>query len=150
MDYAVIRLGGRQFTVTEGTKIKLVRQQNPVAEVVLVSQNGNVVVGTPTLSDYRVEFGKIEEARDDKVRIGRFRAKSRHRRVKGHKQPISIIEIKGIVKGGKKVEQTTERPTEVKKEKAAAKQVKVAAPKKKVTKVDEAPKKRGRPKKVQE
>ncbi len=170
MDYAVIRLGGRQFKVQEGTKIKIERQQELNADVVLVSLNGEVVVGTPVLTDYTVQLEKLEDTRDRKIRIGRFRAKSRYRKVKGHKQPISIIEVKGIFKGAKKVEVAKEQPIvkekpikaekaekPVKTEKVEKKVVAKASPKKeakpvkvKVKEAVESPKKRGRPKKVQE
>ena len=51
MTYAIIRLGGKQFNVKKGEKIKLERQDNPVVDIVLFSDGGNIAVGDPVLSD---------------------------------------------------------------------------------------------------
>jgi len=95
--YAVIKLGGKQFLVEEGTQFKIERQESLKPEVLLYSDGKKVSVGEPVLTDVSVkmEFVK-EDAKAPKIRVARFRSKSRHRRVKGHQQPISIVKVASI------------------------------------------------------
>ncbi len=153
MEYAIIRLGGRQYTIEKGTKITLERLGTSVPEVLMYSSSNGVLIGNPVLSDYSVDFEILDEKKARKVRVARFKAKSRYRKANGHRQPISIIEIKDIIKGkvkSTKKEVKEEKPVEIKKEE---KQIESEAPKKRgrpakaVEQVEEAPKKRGRPKK---
>ncbi|MBN1162361.1 50S ribosomal protein L21 [Patescibacteria group bacterium] len=97
MKYAVIRLGGKQFIVKEKDKIELERQQSPLnVDVLLYSEDENVLIGEPVLDKVLVEAEVVEEKKGDKVRVVRFKSKSRYRKVKGHRQPLSVVEIKKI------------------------------------------------------
>ena len=159
MTYAVIRFGGRQFKVSEGDIIQLQRQQEAKTAVLLYSDGKNVEVGTPVLDGYEVELKKLEDKRDKKVRIGRFKSKSRYRKVKGHKQPLSVFSVEYVGLKGKKPEKKVEEKS-VKKEvvekkekikavvekKAVKKNVKKDVKKEEKPKVKKAPTRRGRPK----
>lgn len=136
MSFAVIRFGGRQFKVSEGDVIQLQRQSSGKNDVLLYSDGKKVQVGTPVLKDVEVKLKKLEDKRDKKVRVGRFKSKSRYRRVKGHKQPLSVFSVESIgVKGDKKTSKKDEKGSEKKKTKKEKKEVKKPT------------KKRGRPKK---
>lgn len=94
MSYAVISLGGKQFKVSEGDLFEIERQHKPIKAAVLMYSNGkDVIMG----SDVEVKLNVIEEKRAKKVRVGRFKAKSRYHKVKGHRQPISVIKVDEIV-----------------------------------------------------
>lgn len=116
MTYAVIRLGGRQFRVSEGDKIELERQSSPEAEVLLYSDGRKVSVGNPVLKDHAVELVEIAEKRGKKIKVARFKSKSRYRRVKGHRQPLSVFEVKSVGEA-KKTKKKSEKKTEEKKAK---------------------------------
>jgi large subunit ribosomal protein L21 len=97
MKYAVISFGGKQFKVSEGDTFKIERQKTPLkVDVLMYSEDDNVLVGVPTLAEVEVTAAVLEEKRDKKIRVGRFKSKSRYRRVKGHRQPISIVKIEKI------------------------------------------------------
>jgi len=139
MTYAVIRFGGRQFKVSEGDILQLQRQQDANTEVLLYSDGKNIEVGEPVLDGYEVLLKKLEDKRAKKIRIGRFKSKSRYRRVKGHRQPISVFSVEYVGLKGKRVEKkVVDKPkTEVKPEKKEVKEK---------SKVKKGPTKRGRPK----
>ncbi len=101
MAYAIIALGGKQFKVQEGDTFKLERQSELKPEVLLYVDEDGTIVGQPVIEDISVKATVISEERDSKVRVARFRAKSRYSKVKGHRQPISIIKIESIDKKGK-------------------------------------------------
>ena len=107
--YAIISLGGKQYKVSEGSTLRVERQTAPVVEVLAYSQGNSVRVGTPILADIFVNVEVTGETKE-KTLIKRFRAKSRHRRRMGHKQPMSLLKIVSI---GDKSESKPEKATEL-------------------------------------
>src|SRR4030043_1439266 len=102
MTYAVIRIGGKQFRVQQGDKIQVVRQQGTVnPEVLYYSDEDKVLVGNPFIPGLNVSTKVIEEKLSQKIRVARFKSKSRYRKVKGHRQLVSILEIENISLNGK-------------------------------------------------
>lgn len=116
MDYAVIPLAGTQLLVSVGDKLKVNRVSHSEGEVfevipLLVSENKELEVGLPQVDSYKVALEVIEHTKDDKLYVHRFKSKSRYRRKRGHRQPISIIEVKDIVKKRGKAEAKVEKDT---------------------------------------
>jgi large subunit ribosomal protein L21 len=100
MSYAVVRIGGKQFRVEEGDKIEVTRQKAPYkVDVLYCSTENQVYVGAPVLTNITVKTKLVEDKLGDKVRVARFRSKSRYRKVKGHRQPLSVLEVTKIVEG---------------------------------------------------
>lgn len=96
MKYAVISLGGKQFKVSEGDTLKLERQDGVSNEVLYYSDGESVQVGTPKLANISVKLTKTEDKKDKKVRVARFKSKSRYKKTKGHRQPISVLKVEKI------------------------------------------------------
>lgn len=109
MKYAIIRLGGKQFKISEGNTISVERQSEPLnIEVLSYADGEDISIGNPTLDNIDIKV-KMGDETKEKTRVARFRAKSRHRRVYGHKQPFSAITIEKISKKDKKeVKETKE------------------------------------------
>ena len=60
--------------------------------------NGEVVkIGTPSVQDVRVSGTIIGHPRGEKIRVAKFKAKARYRRVSGHRQSLSRVKIDEIV-----------------------------------------------------
>lgn len=99
MKTAMISLDGRQFKVSEGQVFKVNSIENFDAIKVLgYFEDGVNEFGAPFLDDVKVTLSKVEDRLDDKLRVDRFRAKSRYRKTKGFRQPISIIKVESIMK----------------------------------------------------
>ncbi|MFA6981936.1 MAG: 50S ribosomal protein L21 [Patescibacteria group bacterium] len=131
MKYAVVQIGGKQLQIKEGDTFEIERQSTLTFNVLMFSDDGKVEVGSPFLTDVEVESKITGETRGDKIRIGRFKSKSRYRRIKGHRQPLSVVEIGHIGKKGAKAEKVV---VETKAEEKAVPAVKaVKTPVKKVT-----------------
>lgn len=101
---AVIKTGGKQYVVKENDVLsveKLPGEKKPgskiaFSDVLLVDDGKSAKVGTPTVSGAKVEAELIEDGRGKKLRVIRFRAKSRYTRRKGHRQPYSKVKITKI------------------------------------------------------
>ncbi len=138
--YAVIKLASKQYLVHEGDVIELERQEKPLKiEVLFYSDGDKNKIGEPELKDFSVKAIIVEEKLGKKVRVARFKKKSRYERVRGHRQPISIIKIEKIVLGKeeKEVEKLVEKKSELK---AKEKIVEKKTPQKQVKKAQETKK----------
>jgi hypothetical protein len=80
----------------------------------MITDGKNIEIGTPFLPAEAVEARVLAEPKSKKIRVARFRAKSRHRRVHGHRQVNSVVEIVRIGDEDKKAVQTT-TPAKIKK-----------------------------------
>jgi large subunit ribosomal protein L21 len=136
--YAVIKLGSKQFLVREGDVIELERQEKPLkVEVLLYSDGQKTVIGEPEIKDISVKAEVAEEKLGKKVRVARFKKKSRYERVRGHRQPMSVVKIEKIG-DGKPVKEEKEIKEKVKTDKVSEKPV--VKEKKITTKIVEAKK----------
>jgi len=101
MKYAVISLSGKQHVVAEGEKLQLDRlPQEPgttleIKDVLLVV-DGAPKIGTPLVEGAKVTAKVLSQERGEKIRVATFKAKSRVRKVRGHRQELTTIEIVSI------------------------------------------------------
>lgn len=96
---AVIKTGGKQYLVKPGDKIEIEKVDNKAGEeivfdrVLLLEDNEKLEIGTPLVEKAQV-FGKvIRQDKDKKVTILKYKAKTRYKLKKGHRQPFTEIEI---------------------------------------------------------
>ncbi len=100
-DFAVIMTGGKQYIVHVGELIsieKLDGEFTPGKEfsfdqVLLTHTGSKTVVGTPVITGAKVTAEFVEEGRDKKVVVIRYKAKSRYYKKNGHRQPFMTFKI---------------------------------------------------------
>lgn len=108
MKYAIVKIGGKQLKITEGETLKIEKQGKLVFDVLVYSDAGDIMIGEPVLSGIKIKASVVGEELGKKVRVGRFKAKSRYTKTKGHRQPLSIIKIEEISKVGERPQKPTE------------------------------------------
>lgn len=101
MTKAVVKIGGKQFIVTEKETLTVDLLPEGTKELtldaLLVIDGDKTTVGTPTVKDVKVTAKVIEEAfKGDKVQYIRYKAKKRVHKLNGHRQSHSKIEISSI------------------------------------------------------
>lgn len=97
--YAVIRLGGGQYKVSEGEEILVdrLKDEKPVAEVLLVVKDGDVKVGKPIVKGARVSLKVVQkEEKGRKLYVQKYKAKSRYRRKYGFRQVYTRLLVEKI------------------------------------------------------
>ena len=105
--FAVIKSGGRQYKVSVGQKLEVNRlpvevgKQVQFDEVLLISDAGNTMVGSPVVADAMVLATAIEHARGEKLIVFKYKAKKRYRHRRGHRQELTVFTIDDIVSAGK-------------------------------------------------
>ena len=114
MKYAVVKAGGRQYKVSEGDTIEIDLQKGAEAnsqftfsEVLLFVSDTQTIIGTPTIPNFSV-VGKVFGAvKGEKIRVAKFKAKARSRRVIGYRHSLTRITIESIGEGKEKVKKVT-------------------------------------------
>ncbi len=103
MEYAIIRTGGKQYKVSKDTIIEVERLTPKVGEkfsiedVLLYVSNGALKIGKPKVSKITVKAEVLEHLKGDKIRVSKFKAKAKYRRVTGHRQYLTKIKILDIL-----------------------------------------------------
>jgi large subunit ribosomal protein L21 len=99
--FAIIKTGGKQYRV-EKDKIIIVEKLPAEAgktydfeEVLMVDET----VGTPVVKGAKVTGEILANKKDDKVLVFKKRRRQNYRRLKGHRQEISVVKIKDIIAG---------------------------------------------------
>ena len=103
MKLAVIETGGKQYTVKEGETITIEKLDGIAVgdsvvfeNVLMISDGDKLTLGDPIIKSKKVTGTLKEEGRGKKVRVSRFRSKSRYHRTYGHRQPFMAVEITKI------------------------------------------------------
>ena len=100
--YAIIESCGRQYKVSEGDVVffeKLdVEEGKKITfdNVVLVSDEKDVKVGSPYVKGAKVEGNVVAHGKHKKILVYKYKAKKNYRRTQGHRQPYTKIEITSI------------------------------------------------------
>jgi large subunit ribosomal protein L21 len=97
--YAVIRLQGRQYKVSEGQEV-LVDKMNDLKltpEVLLTVDGDKVEVGKPVLKDAKVTLKVLKEMEQgEKIEVYHFKAKSRYRKHTGFRPQFTRVLVEKI------------------------------------------------------
>ncbi len=101
--YAIIESCGKQYKVSEGDVVffeKLDVEEGKTVSfdnVVLVSDEKDVKIGTPYVKGAKVEGTVVAHGKGNKILVYKYKAKKNYRRTQGHRQPYTKVEIKSIV-----------------------------------------------------
>lgn len=100
--FAIVTIAGQQFKVSEGQEL-LVNSLNAQEgdsvsfdDVLLVSNEENVSIGSPIVDSASVKATVIGEDRGDKVIIFKKKRRKGYKVKNGHRQPYTRIKIDAI------------------------------------------------------
>lgn len=99
--WAVIKTGGKQYKVSPGETISVeklsVPENGQVSVDVLAVKNGKgFEIGAPLVSKAKVKAKVVAQIKDKKVRVVKFKSKSRYLRTTGHRHQKTQIKIEEI------------------------------------------------------
>ncbi len=96
---AVIKVGGKQYYVQEGSEIYVEKLNAEVGDEVVFDQvlMLDAKIGNPYLSNVTVVGKVLKNGKNKKIRIFKYKNKNRsNRKTQGHRQPYTKIEITKI------------------------------------------------------
>ena len=102
MRYAVVKTGGKQYTVSAGQVLEVEKldvepgSEIELTDVLMVSDDGAIKAGRPLVEGARVRARVLAQDRDKKIVVFKYKPKKRYRRKTGHRQSITRLAIKEI------------------------------------------------------
>ena len=113
--YAIVQTGSKQYRVQAGDNIRV--ESLPVYtgeivnidDVLMVSRDGDVKVGTPVVDGARVRAQVTSKGRGRKITVFKYKSKVRYRRTKGHRQHYTDLRIIDISMDGESLDAVEER-----------------------------------------
>ena len=106
--YAIIESCGKQYKVAQGDVVffeKLDAEEGKKVtfeNIVLVSNDGKVQVGSPYVKGVKVEGKVVSHGKAKKIIVFKMKAKKNERKKQGHRQPYTKVEITSIKVAAKK------------------------------------------------
>lgn len=96
MKYAIIKIAGKQYKISEGKKILVDKLNDEKLDVLFVRDGDKVFIGKPYLSKASVKFDKDEVVKGKKIDILKYKSKSRYRKHMGFRPKYTPLTIKSI------------------------------------------------------
>lgn len=100
--YAIINIAGKQFKVTEEQKLFVPLLSSEIgskvefSDVLLVADDKGIKIGTPNVDKSKVTAKVLEHIKDDKVLVFKKKRRKGYRKLNGHRQQFTHIEITKI------------------------------------------------------
>jgi large subunit ribosomal protein L21 len=102
MKYAIVEISGRQFWIETGKYYDFNRmslelgQKITLNRVLLVNNDGEVLVGKPYLESVKIKGKVLEHLRGKKTIVYKMRPKKKTRKKQGHRQELTRVLIEDI------------------------------------------------------
>ncbi|HTL57406.1 MAG TPA: 50S ribosomal protein L21 [Candidatus Limnocylindrales bacterium] len=100
--YAVLETGSKQYRVSAGDTLEIERLSSEVGQavtfdrVLLVSNEGKVSVGAPTVANATVVADVVEHIRGEKKIAFKMKRRKGYHKTIGHRQELTVVKIKEI------------------------------------------------------
>ena len=121
--YSIIKISGKQYSVSEGDIIKVSTQDWKVGDtvklnqVLLTNSGKNVSVGTPTVAGASVTLEIMEHNRDKKLLIYKKKRRKGYQRKNGHRQGYTLLKVNKLQMASTKKVQKNNSPKDSEKKK---------------------------------
>lgn len=102
MKYAIVEISGKQFWIETGKYYDFNRIPTELGKeinlnrVLLVNNEGNILIGKPFLNHVKITGRVLEHVRDRKKIIYKMRPKKKTRKKQGHRQELTRVLIENI------------------------------------------------------
>ena len=101
MASAIIKTGGKQYSVSEGDVLRVAKLagnpgENIAFEEVLMVGGDQPKFGKPTVSGAKVEGQIVSHGRGEKLIVFKFKRRKKYHRKNGHRQDYSEVKSTGI------------------------------------------------------
>jgi large subunit ribosomal protein L21 len=100
--YAVLETGSKQYRVSAGDRLEIERLPieagKPVTfdRVLMVCDDGKVMIGSPTVASATVEADVVEHIRGDKKIAFKMKRRKGYHKTIGHRQELTVVKVKEI------------------------------------------------------
>ncbi len=100
--YAVMKTGGKEHRVSKGDLIRVEKLEGKIGDhveikdILMVSQEDQVQVGMPYLTNAVIMGEIVQEVKGKKVMTYKMKRRKNYRRFKGHRQTYTYLKVNDI------------------------------------------------------
>lgn len=100
--YAIIQTGGKQYRIGLGDVLRVEKLPGDVGEtvtldnVLLVASGEEFHVGQPLIAGAQVAAQILRQGKAKKILVFKKKRRKNYRRLRGHRQPYTALQIKDI------------------------------------------------------
>ncbi|MEA1968512.1 MAG: 50S ribosomal protein L21 [Thermodesulfobacteriota bacterium] len=100
--YAIIKTGGKQYRVQEGDTLKVEKLEGKEGSeinfdnVLMYSDGEKITLGEPDIESAIVKGHVVEQAKDKKVIVFKYKRRKGYRKTQGHRQYYTAVKIDSI------------------------------------------------------
>jgi large subunit ribosomal protein L21 len=100
--YAVIKTGGKQYKVNEGSILKVEKlEAQPgdrikLDQVLMIGDDAGVKIGDPLVANASVTVEVLEQGRAKKIIVYKYKKRKNYHKKQGHRQPFTKIKVEKI------------------------------------------------------
>ena len=100
--YAIVEISGKQYKVQEGDIVFVDRleveegKEVTFDKVLFVSDGKKVSIGEDTVKGAKVKATVVGHGKSKKILVFKYKAKKNERKMRGHRQPYTKIQIEKI------------------------------------------------------
>jgi len=101
MSFAIIRSGGKQFTVEKGATVRVPSLEGKVGdsvdlEVLATTEGSETKIGAPLVEGAKVTATVVDHGRAAKIVVFKKKRRKHYKRTKGHRQGYTTLKIDSI------------------------------------------------------
>ena len=101
--FAIVEIKGKQYKVQKGSiiDVDLIEQSSEkntliFSEILALFDEETSQFGTPHIKNSSIEFEILEEIKDKKVTVFKFKRKTGYKKTQGHRQRYTRLRVKSI------------------------------------------------------
>ena len=100
--YAILETGGKQYRVAAGDTLEIERldieagKPTTFNRVLLVNKDGQLTIGSPTVSSASVEADVVAHKRGEKKLTFKMKRRKGYHKTIGHRQELTVVKITNI------------------------------------------------------
>jgi len=99
--YVIFNHKGKQYKVSKDDVLKLPKSSDlkkndtfTLEDITLLkTDDGDTIVGTPTIKDVKIKAKVIDQIRDNKIIVFKKKRRHNYRRKIGHRQDLTLVKI---------------------------------------------------------
>ena len=103
--YAIFNHKGKQYKVSKDDVLKLPKSSDlkkndtlTLEDITLLkTENGDTIIGTPTVKNVKIKAKVIDQIRDKKIIVFKKKRRHNYRRKIGHRQDLTLVKIEEII-----------------------------------------------------
>ena len=99
LKYTVVKVSGKQYLVSSGEEVLVdkITSDKPNVETLLYVDGDKVEIGKPVLEKRKIAVKILEpEVKGEKIRVFKYKAKSRYRKTKGFRPRYTKLLVEKI------------------------------------------------------